>query len=99
MFFDTRHPAAYRNRGNRLKTSATLSAKPEQLQYTGGTTGSGLALTHFALFPSMTRRLSLFNQIFKSLQAETADIDLALAVDDLLRKRLPDRRRVFKSMA
>jgi hypothetical protein len=28
------------------------------------------------------------NQIFKPLHPETADIDLAFAVDDLLRKRL-----------
>jgi len=28
------------------------------------------------------------NQIFKSLHAESADIDLAFAVDDLLRMRL-----------
>jgi hypothetical protein len=47
----------------------------------------------------MTRRLSLLNQIFKSLHAETAHIDIAFAVDDLLRKRLPDRWRVFESMA
>jgi hypothetical protein len=39
------------------------------------------------------------NQIFESLQAETADIDRAFAVDDLLLKQLPDRRRVFESMA
>ena len=32
------------------------------------------------------------HQVFKSLHAETADIDLAFAVDDLLCKRLPDRR-------
>ena len=31
----------------------------------------------------MTRRLSLLNQIAKPLHAETADIDLAFAVDDL----------------
>ena len=36
----------------------------------------------------MTRRLSLLNQIFKSLHAESADIDLAFAIDDLLRMRL-----------
>jgi hypothetical protein len=36
----------------------------------------------------MTRRLSLLHQVFKSRQVETADIDLAFAVDDLLRKRL-----------
>jgi hypothetical protein len=30
----------------------------------------------------------LSNQSLKSFQAETADIDLAFAVDDLLRKRL-----------
>jgi hypothetical protein len=41
----------------------------------------------------------LSNQSLKSFQAETADIDLAFAVDDLLRKRLSDRRRVFESMA
>ena len=35
----------------------------------------------------MTRRLSLLNQVFKPLQAETAHIDLAFAVDDLFRKR------------
>jgi hypothetical protein len=28
-----------------------------------------------------------------------ADGDPAFAIDDLLRKRLPDRRRVFESMA
>jgi hypothetical protein len=33
------------------------------------------------------------------LHAETADIDLAFAADDLLRQRLADRRRVFESMA
>lgn len=44
-------------------------------------------------------RVWLLNQIFKSLQAETADIDLALAVDDLLRQRFADRRRVFEAMA
>jgi hypothetical protein len=38
------------------------------------------------------------NQIF-NLQAETADVDLAFAIHDLLRKRLPDRSRVFKSVA
>jgi hypothetical protein len=37
--------------------------------------------------------------VFKPLHAETADIDPAFAVDDLLRKRLADRRRVFESMA
>ena len=42
---------------------------------------------------------ALLNQIFKSLQTETADIDLAFAVDDLLRQCLPDRRRVLESMA
>ncbi len=47
----------------------------------------------------MTRRLSLLNQIFKPLHPETADIDLAFAVDDLLRQRLPDGGGVFKSMA
>jgi hypothetical protein len=47
----------------------------------------------------MSRRPSLPNHILKSLQAETADIDLAFAVDDLLHKRLADRRRVFESMA
>jgi deoxyadenosine/deoxycytidine kinase len=41
----------------------------------------------------------LLNQIFESLQAETVDIDLAFAIDDLLRQRLADRRRVFESMA
>lgn len=39
------------------------------------------------------------NQTFKSLHSETADIDFAFAVDDLLRKRLADRRRVFETMA
>jgi hypothetical protein len=38
------------------------------------------------------------NNIFKSFQAETSDIDLAFTVDNLLRKRLADRRRVFESM-
>ena len=42
---------------------------------------------------------ALLNQIFKSLQTETADIDLAFTVDDLLRQCLPDRRRVLESMA
>ena len=42
---------------------------------------------------------ALLNQIFKSLHAETADIDLAFTVDDLLRQCLPDRRRVLESMA
>jgi hypothetical protein len=42
---------------------------------------------------------SLLDQMFESLQAKTVHIDLAFAVDDLLRKRLPDRRRVFESMA
>jgi hypothetical protein len=37
--------------------------------------------------------------VFKPLQAETADLDLAFAIDDLLRKRFSDRRRVFESMA
>jgi hypothetical protein len=41
----------------------------------------------------------LWNQIFKLLHAETADIDLALAVDDLLRQRLPNGGGVLKSMA
>jgi hypothetical protein len=45
------------------------------------------------------RNRALSNQIVKSLHAETADIDFAFAVDDLLRQRLPDRRRVFESMA
>jgi hypothetical protein len=35
----------------------------------------------------------------KSLHAETAEINLASAVDDLLRQRLADRRRMFESMA
>ena len=35
------------------------------------------------------RNRTLLNQMFKSLYAETAHIDLAFAVDDLLRKRLP----------
>jgi hypothetical protein len=39
------------------------------------------------------------NEIFKSLHAESADIDLAFAVDDLLCKHLPDGRRMFKSVA
>jgi hypothetical protein len=39
------------------------------------------------------------HQNFESLHAETADIDLAFAVDDLCRERLADRRRVFESMA
>jgi hypothetical protein len=47
----------------------------------------------------MTRRLSLLNQIFKPLHPETADIDRAFAVDDLLRQRLADGGRVFESMA
>ena len=47
----------------------------------------------------MTRRLSLLEQIFKSPHGETADIDLAFAVDDLLRKRLANRRRVLEPMA
>jgi len=47
----------------------------------------------------MTRRLSLLDHIFKSLQAEAANIDLASAVDDLFRKHLADRRRVFEAMA
>src|SRR5438093_1073210 len=34
------------------------------------------------------RSRALLNQIFKPLHPETADIDLAFAVDDLLRKRL-----------
>jgi len=45
------------------------------------------------------RNRTLLNQIFKPLHAETADIDLAFAVDDLLRKRLADGGGVFKSMA
>ena len=45
------------------------------------------------------RNRALLNQIFKSLHAETTHIDLAFAVDDLLRQRLTDRRRVFESMA
>jgi hypothetical protein len=32
----------------------------------------------------------VLNQIFKPLHARTADIDLAFAVDHLLRERLPD---------
>jgi hypothetical protein len=39
------------------------------------------------------------NQIFKSFQAETADVDPAFAVDDLLRQGLADRCGVFESMA
>jgi hypothetical protein len=42
---------------------------------------------------------ALMNAIFKSLHAESADIELAFAVDDLLCKHLPDGRRVFESMA
>jgi hypothetical protein len=37
------------------------------------------------------------NQIFKPLQAETADIDFAFAVDDLLPRRLAAGKRRFKS--
>jgi len=36
----------------------------------------------------MTRRLKLLNHIFKCLQAETAYIYIAFAVDDLLGKQL-----------
>ena len=61
--------------------------------------GQVFALIHLLVFASMTRRLSLLNQIFKPLHPETADIDLAFAVDDLLRQRLPDGGGVFKSMA
>ena len=35
----------------------------------------------------------------KSLQAETTDIDLASAVDDMLRQRLANPRRMFESMS
>ncbi|MGH7874264.1 MAG: hypothetical protein ACREQO_18895 [Candidatus Binatia bacterium] len=38
------------------------------------------------------------HQIFKLFMLESADIDLAFAVHDLLRQRLPDRRRLFESM-
>jgi len=43
------------------------------------------------------RNRALSNQIAESLHAETADIDLALAVDDVLRKRLAAGKRQFKS--
>ena len=55
----------------------------------------------FALlsFPDLVAgRHALLHQISKSPQAETADIDLAFAVDDLLRQRLADGRRVLESM-
>ena len=42
---------------------------------------------------------ALWDQIRESFQAETAQIDLALAVNDLLRQCLADSRRVFESMA
>jgi hypothetical protein len=45
---------------------------------------SGPAFSPKALQPE---REGLLNQIFKPLRAETADIDLAFVVDDLLRKR------------
>jgi len=47
----------------------------------------------------MTRRLNLLNQIFRPRHAETADIDLAFAIDDWLRQRFSDCRGVFESMA
>jgi len=45
---------------------------------------------HFARsrFDDPTTKPIELNQIFKSLHAESADIDLAFAVDDLLRMRL-----------
>ena len=43
--------------------------------------------------------IELIESDLKSLQAETAHIDLAFPVDDLLRQRLADRRRMFESMA
>ena len=43
-------------------------------------------------FAFLTRQMSLLVQVFKSLQAETAHIDLAFAVDDSLRQRFADRR-------
>jgi hypothetical protein len=57
---------------------------------------------NFALFsfPDLMRgRHALSYRIFESFQAESADIDPASAVNDLLRQRLPERRRVFESMA
>lgn len=58
-----------------------------------------LQARNLPVFASMTRRPSLWNQIAKSLQAETAEIYFTLAVDDLLRERLADRGGVLESMA
>jgi hypothetical protein len=81
--------------GNSVNKKDRFLGKAIQLPWLK-TTLSG---TGFRSLSLTVVRVWLLNQIFKSLQAETADIDLALAVDDLLRQRFPDRRRVFEAMA